>query len=118
MSSDDSSTTGRSILIELEFPGDSDPDSGAVDAIIHDLRSRLRAWNCGAEVQEVYPGHVVAEDFLPEKPLAEVIEAAKEALKAADGDSNDDEIEALQVALEIALKALGVDYRALDEEDA
>lgn len=50
-------------------------------------------------------------------PLADVIEAAQNAADAAEGDSNDDEITALRVALDTALDALGLDMPEAREDD-
>lgn len=48
-----------------------------------------------------------------ETSLMEVRDAAKAAFAAADGDSNDDEIQLLHAALEEALNALGIDSEGL-----
>lgn len=48
----------------------------------------------------------------------ELIAAVREARAAAYGDSNDDEIAALQNALDLALQALGIEVPEGDDQSA
>ncbi len=62
-------------------------------------------------------GDVLGQDWTAEFVKDALVEAVKAARKAANGNSNDKEIELLQDALELALVKLGLEIEGDDEDE-
>lgn len=68
-------------------------------------------WDNGSKTPcfcTVEKDHPIGETAIRHADLA-IVEAVQAARAAAEGDSNDAEIEALQYALDLALEALGIE---------
>lgn len=112
-------TTRRFILITVDFPADTDGDNG--DELADALSAYLADFACpnwthskqivSLDADTAFPGDVIAPEDTTEHDA--MVKALAACARAAEGDSNDAEITALQDALDSALSRWpGVDAAA------